>query len=261
MAGNPTRNDALSKRRGEYGFDIGGGRLLALLMVLLLGGGGGLALLTLAVLTARSRRFFWSLLAFVGAFPMLFNLASYTYTTRIGKFSVWADILCGLHLSGDESVLDLGCGRGAVLMMAAKLVPRGRAVGVDLWKMSDQSGNSAQSAQQNAELEGVADRVDLETADMRSLPFSDCSFDLIVSSLAIHNIPEAEGRLRAIDEAIRVLKPGGRLLVADIFHTAEYAQRLREQRMQDVEERALSWRFWYGGPWMAPCLISAAKPV
>ncbi len=88
MAGNPTRNDDLSKRRGEYGFDIGGGRLLALLMVLLLGGGGGLALLTLAVLTARSRRFFWSLLAFVGAFPMLFNLASYAYITRIGKFSI-----------------------------------------------------------------------------------------------------------------------------------------------------------------------------
>ena len=260
MVSNHTGSDDLSRRRGSYGFDIGGGRLLALLIVVLLGG-GGLALLALAVLNARSRRFFWSGLAFVGAFPMLFNLASYTYTTRIGKFSIWADILRDLHLSGDESVLDLGCGRGAVLMMVAKLVPRGRAVGVDLWKRSDQSGNSAESAQRNAELEGVADRVDLETADMRWLPFSDCSFDLIVSSLAIHNIPEAEGRLRAVDEAIRMLKPGGRLLVADIFCTAEYAQRLRDRGMQNVEQRELGWRFWYGGPWVAARLISAAKPV
>src|SRR5262249_20951702 len=47
--------------------------------------------------------------------------------SRRGKFEVWARLLTGLDLRGDERVLDLGCGRGAVLMAAAKLVPRGRA--------------------------------------------------------------------------------------------------------------------------------------
>ncbi len=45
--------------------------------------------------------------------------------SRRGKFEVWARLLIDLQLRGDERVLDLGCGRGAVLLAAAKLVPRG----------------------------------------------------------------------------------------------------------------------------------------
>ncbi len=73
--------------------------------------------------------------------------------------------------------------------MAAQRLPRGRAVGVDVWSTKDQSGNAEQVTRQNAELEGVADRVELHTADMRKLPFDDGSFDVVVSSLAIHNVP------------------------------------------------------------------------
>ncbi len=61
--------------------------------------------------------------------------------SRRGKFEVWARLLTGLGLRGDERVLDLGCGRGAVLLTAAKLVPQGSAVGVDIWR-ADQTGNS-----------------------------------------------------------------------------------------------------------------------
>lgn len=59
--------------------------------------------------------------------------ALFIRTTRVGKFEVWAQILEGLRLRGDETLLDLGCGRGAVLLAAAKLVPNGRAIGVDIW--------------------------------------------------------------------------------------------------------------------------------
>jgi ubiquinone/menaquinone biosynthesis C-methylase UbiE len=124
----------------------------------------------------------------------------------------------------------VGCGRGAVLLMAAKLLPRGRAVGIDLWKRADQSGNALEVTKRNAELEGVADRVELHTGDMRSLPFEDDSFDLVLSSLAIHNITDVTGRARAIDEAVRVLRPGGRLLIVDIGATSEYEARLRGAR-------------------------------
>jgi arsenite methyltransferase len=51
---------------------------------------------------------------------------------RREKFEVWARILDGLGLRGDETLLDMGCGRGAVLLTAAKLLPAGRAIGVDL---------------------------------------------------------------------------------------------------------------------------------
>ena len=75
--------------------------------------------------------------------------------SRRGKFEVWAQLLTGIGLRGDERVLDLGCGRGAVLLTAAKLVPRGTAVGVDIWR-ADQTGNSMQATLANAEAEGVA---------------------------------------------------------------------------------------------------------
>jgi len=96
--------------------------------------------------------------------------ACYLYTTRIGKFAVWAGVLQGLRLRGDERVLDLGCGRGAVLLAIAQLLPCGRAVGVDLWKTADQSGNNIEMTRCNAVREGLAARVELATADMRALP-------------------------------------------------------------------------------------------
>jgi hypothetical protein len=64
----------------------------------------------------------------------------------------------------------------------------GRAVGVDLWRGVDQSGNSAEATRRNAIAEGVADRVELHTGDITALPFAENSFDVVVSSLAIHNI-------------------------------------------------------------------------
>lgn len=55
----------------------------------------------------------------------------------------------------------------------------------------------------------------MHTGDLTVPPFDDNSFDLVVSSFAIHNIPARAGRKKAIDEAVRVLRPGGRLLIAD----------------------------------------------
>src|SRR5262249_12529316 len=122
------------------------------------------------------------------AVVFLANASSFLYATRRGKFKVWNRVLDDLRLRGDERVLDMGCGRGAVLIAVAKRLTTGRATGIDLWSTSDQSGNARDVTLQNATLEGVRDRIDVETGDMRSLPFADRSFDLVVSSLAIHNI-------------------------------------------------------------------------
>src|SRR5437764_10954703 len=139
-------------------------------------------------------------------------------TTRVGKFEVWTEVLERLRLRGDESLLDMGCGRGAVLLAAAKLLPNGRAIGVDIWR-ADQTDNSQDNTLHNAELEGVADRVEVRTADITDLPFDDDSVDVIVSSLVVHNIPSPEGRAKAIGEAARVLRAGGRLVLVDLWAT------------------------------------------
>jgi SAM-dependent methyltransferase len=183
------------------------------------------------------------------------------YASRRGKFAVWAELLDGLALRGDERVLDLGCGRGAVLLMAAEHLTTGKAVGVDLWRRIDQSGNSADATRRNAVAEGVSGRAELHTADMTALPFDNDYFDVVVSSLAIHNVKGRAARDRAIAEAVRVLRPGGRLLIADIWATGLYSTRLCEVGMIDVARRGLGWRMWWGGPWLPTRLVTAIKPI
>jgi arsenite methyltransferase len=247
-------------RRGAYGFDapyapilmaLGGAGLLALCLWRLWDGEGLEGMPNRISVLAPGFAALW----------LFLNAGSYTYTTRAGKFAVWAELLDRLELKGDERLLDVGCGRGAVLLMAAQRLPRGRAVGVDVWSTTDQSGNAEEVTRKNAALEGVAERIELHTADMRRLPFDDGSFDVVVSSLAIHNVPGADQRAKALREAARVLKPGGKLAIADIRHTRAYARELEACGLKITERRSLGPRFWYGaGPWAATRLVGATKP-
>ena len=243
----------LAGRRGAYGVD-------APYVPLFMGAGAALALV-IGIASAIAGVAGLAVAAGYFAFFLLLSVADYLYASMFGKFAVWAELLRWLELRGDERLPDLGCGRGAVILMAAKLLPRGRAVGIDLWKTSDQLGNALEVTKRNAVLEGVADRVDLRTGDMRALPFDDGSFDLVLSSLAIHNIPDLAGRTKAIDEAVRVLRPGGRILIVDINAMREYEARLRQLGMAEVERRSIGPRMWFGGPWVAASLVRARRPT
>jgi arsenite methyltransferase len=245
-------------RRGAYGFDAPYAPILMML--------GGTCLLAFSVMQIWSSeggarpRLIHAMPAAAGLWLFL-NAGIYIHTTRAGKFAVWADLLDALELKGDERLLDIGCGRGAVLLMAAQGLPRGRAIGVDVWSTTDQSGNASQVTQQNAVLEGVVERVELHTADMRQLPFEDSSFDVVVSSLAIHNVSGASERAKALCEAARVLKKGGKLAIADIRYVKTYAKELESHGLKITARRSLGVRFWYGaGPWVATQLVTATKP-
>ena len=135
----------------------------------------------------------------------------------------------------------------------------GARSGLDLWSRADQSGNAEAATRANAVAEGVTERVELNTGDMREMPFPDASFDVIVSSLAIHNLPTPDDRAKAIDEIARVAKPGARIVLADIRHVDTYAARLRERGCTDVTARGLGWRFWFGGPYMATRVTTARR--
>ncbi|QSR84648.1 class I SAM-dependent methyltransferase [Methylacidimicrobium sp. B4] len=256
-ASQRSRAAELASHRGHYGIDGGRGAVTGLLWPV----GGGLLLLGLSLLPLLSKPLLQRALEFLAGAALLQVPASFFYSTMRGKFAVWGELLAALDLHGNERILDMGCGRGAILAMLGKLVPEGRAVGLDLWRTEDQSGNSLESARTNLLSEGVADRCELHTGDMRALPFPDGSFDLVVSNLAIHNIPEKDGRRKAIDEAIRVLKPGGRILIADLFRTEEYVERLEEAGLRAVSCRPLGWRFWFGVLGVTPRLVTAEKPA
>ena len=93
----------------------------------------------------------------------LANTSSFLYTTRRGKFLEWDRILDHLHLRGDEAVLDMGCGRGAVLTAVARRLTTGRVTGVDIWSNKGSVGQRQGVTLLNASLEGVSDRVQIET--------------------------------------------------------------------------------------------------
>lgn len=160
------------------------------------------------------------------------------YTLGMGFFMVHYSRVTKLHdgkkligllpLTGSEQILDVGCGRGLLLVEVAKRLTDGKAVGIDIWRAEDQSCNNAAATLENATFEGVKDRVEIHTADMRQLPFSDESFHAVVSHWVIHNLEKAEDRSKALNEAHRVLKPSGWILIADIECHAEYHNALAQ---------------------------------
>lgn len=117
-----------------------------------------------------------------------------------------------------ETVLDIGCGAGTDLLLAARRVgATGRAIGVDMTEaMRDRALYSAASA-------GLTN-VEVHQADATALPLPDASVDVVISNGVLNLVPEKE---RAFAEIRRVLRPGGRLQLADIVLDVELGEGVR----------------------------------
>ena len=185
---------------------------------------------------------------------ILLGLAAFmVWSSLVGKFGVRDRLLGKIAWRGDEHVLDIGCGRGLALIGAAKRLSSGSATGVDLWSQVDLSANSAEATLANAAAEGVHSKVALQTGDARQLPFADEAFDVVLSMTALHNIPDKTGRAQALSEAVRVLKPSGRLVIFDIFKTREYRAWLQAHGLVEITASAPILL------WLAPGRILTAK--
>lgn len=190
-----------------------------------------------------------------GGLSCLVTAAGMLWSSKVGKVSAVERMLASIPWRGDEQVLDVGCGRGLVLIAAAKRLTTGKAIGVDIWRASDQSGNRPEITWANARVEGVADHVGVQDGDARQLPFGDATFDIVLSSLTLHNIPGRAGREQALREIVRVLRPGGYLALLDIAHTGEYAEALRACGMVDVRRSRPFFLFF------APARIVTARKL
>jgi ubiquinone/menaquinone biosynthesis C-methylase UbiE len=237
----------VANERLDYGIDAPGHlRQLAILAT---------ATATAAILLGAAGFAIFSLV--VGVFCALFAFcaAAMIVASKFGKFRVRDALMSRIAWRGDERVLDIGCGHGLLLVAAAKRLTTGRAVGIDIWSQVDQGDNRPENTARNARIEGVSDRVEIRDGDARKLDFPEEAFDVVVSSLALHNIPEKTEREQAIREIIRVLKPGGQVAIYDIKRISEYQQIFLASGMEQVQLSERS--YWYIAP---TSILTAIKP-
>src|SRR4030081_1675360 len=123
-----------------------------------------------------------------------------------GKFR-HRDLMLNMVLwRGDERVLDVGTGRGLLLIGAARRLTTGKGTGIDVWSTKDLSGNSLERTQANVDVEGVQEKVDLKSDDARKLSFPDASFDVILSNRSSPSISGEDALAWRCYKIPRVLK-------------------------------------------------------
>jgi arsenite methyltransferase len=117
-------------------------------------------------------------------------------------------------------VLDLGCGAGTDLLIAAEMTgPAGRVIGVDM------TATMLERARQSATEMGLTN-VELHESLIEALPLDDASVDVVISNGVIDLVPDKDA---VFDEIDRVLRPGGRLQLADVIIHREVSEDARKR--------------------------------
>jgi SAM-dependent methyltransferase len=114
--------------------------------------------------------------------------------------------------TGAGRVLDLGAGSGRSSIMVLWERPKATLVALDNFTADYIRGHGLQKTESNLRAAGVEGRAVVQTGDMRTLPFPDQSFDAVLSAYAVDHL-DREGQRRTLDEAARVLKPRGQVLI------------------------------------------------
>ena len=143
------------------------------------------------------------LIRWASSYDLLTNILTFGQAKRLRTMTIDLALL-----KSGEAILDVGCGTGGVTIPAKQRVGNtGRAAGID---PSPEMIAVAQKKAQRMDLE-----IDLRIGVIEDLPYPDASFDVVTSSLMMHHLPE-HLQVKGLAEIYRVLKPGGRLLIADI---------------------------------------------
>lgn len=195
------------------------------------------------------------------AFAILLTLQVifYLHTSLRGKFLIWRKLVRELP-EPPKRVLDVGCGRGMVLITSLVAYPNAEGVGLDLWRSRDQTGNDPLTTMENAQANNVEDRVQLVTESMADMSLPSDSFDGVFANVAIQNIKSRDGRRDAIANIYRVTAPGGSIRIVDIQYIKEYRDDLIALGAQDVKTKWFGLNGMFGNPIYSSKLVSATKP-
>jgi ubiquinone/menaquinone biosynthesis C-methylase UbiE len=144
------------------------------------------------------------LIRWASSYDFLTNILTLGQAKRLRNLTIDLALL-----KPGESFLDVGCGTGGVTIPAKQRVgASGQAAGID------PAPEMIAVAQHKAQRKGL--EIDFRLGVIEGLPYPDASFDAVTSSLMMHHLPEPL-QVKGLAEIYRVLKPGGRLLIADLL--------------------------------------------
>lgn len=149
-------------------------------------------------------------------------------------------LLQKMEWNGCGTLIDIGCGSGAVAIKCAKRYPDAQITGIDYW---GKTWNYAKKqCERNAEAEGVKNHISFIKGDAAKLPFPDGAFDAAVSNFVFHEVMSQRDKRLVVREALRVVKKGGRFAFHDLFEHKEvygdmhkFVEELRKEGYTEIE--------------------------
>lgn len=135
-------------------------------------------------------------------------------------------ILQRVQVKAQASVLDIGSGNGVLAIKLAQLQPNADVTGIDYWGQDWEYSKSV--CEKNARVADVEGRVHFQKGDAAALPFPDGTFDAAISNLTFHEVKSVADKRAVLQEALRVVKPGGTFAFVDYFYDEQYYGRVPE---------------------------------
>ena len=128
---------------------------------------------------------------------------------------IQALVLGYLKWDGWGRALDIGCSNAPLTIKLALQYPAAQITGVDYWGGAWEYAKGV--CEQNARIEGVASQVTFQKASASALPFDDGYFDAAISNLTFHEVHDTLDKRKILQEALRVVKKGGKFAFQDLF--------------------------------------------
>lgn len=153
----------------------------------------------------------------------LFPLYAYVmFSQQGGRFQdrVYNLIIRSLGEKVKGRVLDIGSGNGVLAVKLAQQHGEAEVVGIDYWGKDWEY--SKEVCERNAQAAKVENRVRFQKGDAAALEFASDTFDGAISNLTFHEVQSVADKRAVVQEALRVVKPGGTFAFVDYFYEAKY---------------------------------------